>query len=73
MHDVIPPLGPVMSGHPESTSGDLDSQDVGHLLVTQPNCKVIEGMKVAGIMKAKLRFHLPGSVSFEECRITPLA
>ncbi len=30
-------------------------------------------MKFAGIMNAKLRFHLPGSVSFEECKITPLA
>jgi hypothetical protein len=37
------------------------------------DCKVIEGMEVAGIMNAKLRFHLPGSVSFEECKITPLA
>jgi len=37
------------------------------------DCKVIEGMEVAGIMNAKLRFNLPGSVSFEECKITPLA
>jgi hypothetical protein len=36
-------------------------------------CKVIEGMQVTGIMNAKLRFHLPGSVSFEECKTTPLA
>jgi hypothetical protein len=37
------------------------------------DCKVIEGMEVAGIMNAKLKFHLPGSVSFEECKITPIA
>ena len=40
--------------------------------VKSTDCKVIEGMEVAGIMNAKLRFHLPGSVSFEECKITPL-
>ena len=32
------------------------------------NCKVIEGMKKAGIMNAQIRFHLPGNVSFENCK-----
>ena len=33
--------------------------------VKSTNCKVIEGMKVAGIMNAQIRFNLPGNVSFE--------
>ena len=41
--------------------------------VKSSDCKVIEGMKVAGIMNATLRFHLPGSVSFEDCKIVPLS
>jgi hypothetical protein len=36
-------------------------------------CKVIEGMKVSGIMNAQLTFRLPGSVSFEDCRIVPIS
>ena len=36
-------------------------------------CKVIEGMEVTGIMNAKLRFHLPCNVSFEDCKITPMS
>lgn len=35
-------------------------------------CRVIEGMKVAGLMNAKLTFRLPASVSFAECRIIPM-
>jgi len=31
-------------------------------------CKVIEGMKVAGIMNAQIRFSFPGTISFENCR-----
>jgi hypothetical protein len=41
--------------------------------VKSTDCKVIEGMEVAGIMNAKLRFHLPCNVSFEECKITPIS
>jgi len=41
--------------------------------VKSTDCKVIEGMKVSGIMNATLRFHLPGSVSFEDCKIVPLS
>ena len=41
--------------------------------VESTDCKVIEGMEVAGIMNAKLRFHLPCNVSFEDCKITPVS
>lgn len=37
------------------------------------NCNVIEGMKVSGIMNARLSVRLPGSVSFESCRIVPIS
>ena len=36
-------------------------------------CKVIEGMKVSGIMNAQLRFQLPGSLSFDKCRIVAIS
>jgi len=36
-------------------------------------CKVIEGMKVSGIMNARLSVRLPGNVSFESCRIVPIS
>jgi hypothetical protein len=36
-------------------------------------CKVIEGMKVSGIINAQLSFRLPGSVSFDSCSIVPLS
>jgi hypothetical protein len=35
--------------------------------------KVIDGMKVAGFMNAKLRFHLPCNFSFEDCKIIPIS
>jgi hypothetical protein len=34
---------------------------------------VIEGMTVSGIMNAHLGFHLPGSVTFDDCRIVPIS
>ena len=37
------------------------------------DCKLIEGMEVAGIMNAKIRFHLPGNVSFENCKLVPIS
>ena len=37
------------------------------------DCKVIEGMKVAGIMNAKLTFNLPSNVSFEDCKVVPIS
>ena len=41
--------------------------------VKSTDCKVIEGMEVAGFMNAKLRFHLPCNVSFEDCKIIPIS
>lgn len=41
--------------------------------VKSTNCKVIEGMEVTGIMNATLKFHLPGNVSFENCRTIPIS
>ena len=41
--------------------------------IESANCKVIEGMRVTGIMNAQLRFHLPGNVCFEKCRIVPIS
>lgn len=35
------------------------------------DCKVIEGMEVAGIMNAQIRFHLPGNISFDNCKTVP--
>ena len=34
---------------------------------------LLEGMEVAGIMNAQIRFHLPGNVSFENCKIVPIS
>jgi hypothetical protein len=42
-------------------------------VVKSDACKVIEGMEVTGIMNAQLRFHLPGNVSFENCKIVPIS
>jgi len=36
-------------------------------------CRVIEGMKVSGIMNAQLRFQLPANVTFESCKIVPIS
>jgi hypothetical protein len=41
--------------------------------VNSTDCRVIEGMVVTGIMNAQLRFHLPGNVCFEKCRIVPIS
>ena len=41
--------------------------------VKSNSCKVIEVMEVNGIMNAQLRFHLPGNVSFENCKIVPMS
>ena len=41
--------------------------------VKSNDCKVIEGMEVTGIFNAELRFHLPGNVSFEECKTVPIS
>ncbi len=36
------------------------------------DCNVIEGMEVAGIMNAQIRFRLPGNISFESCKTVPI-
>ena len=41
--------------------------------VKSTGCKVIEGMEVAGIMNATLRFHLPCNVSFDDCKVIPIS
>ena len=41
--------------------------------VRSSGCKVIEGMEVTGFMNARLRFHLPCNVSFEDCKIIPMS
>ena len=42
-------------------------------VVKSDDCKVVEGMKVAGIMNAELGFHLPANVSFENCKTVPIS
>ena len=41
--------------------------------VEASGCKVIEGMKVSGIMNVQLGFRLPGNIGFESCRIVPIS
>jgi hypothetical protein len=41
--------------------------------VKSTDSKVIEGMEVAGIMNATLKFRLPCNVSFEDCKIIPIS
>jgi hypothetical protein len=36
------------------------------------DCKVIEGQEVTGFTNAKLRFHLPCNVCFEDCKTVPI-
>lgn len=40
--------------------------------VASTDCKVIQGMQVAGITNTRLRFRWPGTVTFEECKIIPI-
>ena len=37
------------------------------------DCKVIEGMEVAGYMNAKLKLRLPCNICFEDCKIIPIS
>jgi hypothetical protein len=41
--------------------------------VGSTDCKVIQGMEVAGVMNAKLTVALSGNVSFADCKVTPLS
>jgi len=42
-------------------------------LFKSTDCKVIQGMEVAGITNAKPRFHLPCNVSFEDSKIITIS
>ncbi len=42
-------------------------------VVESTDCIVIEGMEVAGIMNAQIRFQLPGNISFENCMTVPIS
>ena len=42
-------------------------------VVKSTDCKVVEGMKVAGIMNTKLTFHLPSNISFDDNKIVPIS
>jgi hypothetical protein len=42
-------------------------------VVKSDDCKVVEGMKVSGIMNAELGFHLPANVSFKNCKTVPIS
>ena len=41
--------------------------------VASTGAKVIEGMRVGGLMNAKMSFRLPGNVAFKDCRIIPIS
>jgi len=41
--------------------------------IESTDCRLIEGMEVAGFMNAKLRFQLPCNVSFEDCKLVPIS
>lgn len=40
--------------------------------VRDTDSKVVDGMEVTGFMNARLRFHLPCNVSFEDCKVVPM-
>jgi hypothetical protein len=42
-------------------------------MVKSTDCKVIQGMEVAGITNAKPRFHLPCNVSFEDSKTVTIS
>jgi hypothetical protein len=41
--------------------------------VRSAGCTVVQGMRVAGVMNATMRFGPPGSVSFQDCKVVPLS
>lgn len=41
--------------------------------VKSTGCKVIRGMEVAGITNVKMRFGLPCDISFQDCKMVPIA
>jgi len=43
------------------------------VLIDTDDCMVIQGMEVTGFMNAKMRFHLPCNVSFDDCKVILLS
>ena len=41
--------------------------------VGSTDCRVIEGMTVTGFINARLKFHLPGAISFDDCKFVPIS
>ena len=41
--------------------------------VVPADVRVIEGMKVTGIMNARMRLRLPADLSFDDCKVVPMA
>jgi hypothetical protein len=41
--------------------------------VVSTEVKVIEGMKVTGIMNGRLSFRLPGTLFFDRCKVVPIS
>jgi hypothetical protein len=44
-----------------------------HELVEATDCRLIQGMEVLGFMNAKMRFRWPCDVTFDDCKIVPIA
>lgn len=42
-------------------------------LIEAESCTVIQAMEVTGFMNAKMTFHWPCNVSFEDCKVIPLS
>jgi hypothetical protein len=62
------------SGHDAVIVLGCDSAtDTVREAVEASGCRVIEGMKVSGIMNARLSFHFPGDIGFDSCRIVPIS
>lgn len=51
---------------------DSATETVRRAVASTP-CKVIEGMRVTGIMNAKLTFRLPDRLSFEDCQVCTIS
>jgi hypothetical protein len=41
--------------------------------VVSSDVRVLEGMKVTGIMNGRLSFRLPGELFFDQCRVVPIS
>jgi hypothetical protein len=41
--------------------------------VVSAEVRVIEGMKIAGIMNGRMSFRLPGDLFFDGCKVVPIS